>query len=589
VSFGIPVRNGLGVGLLASTSLSTRNRAGFSPASLFAAGEPGVWYDPSDFSTMFQESTGVTPVTAAGQSVGFLGDKSQGFVLGSELVGAFTAYANASFSTVGGVTTITCTANGSYGINLGFSGVAGKTYLVSFTVVSNSAPRGVFAWSSITSSISLSAGTTTGAKIGRLQATAGGSGVIAILGAVAGETFSVSNISVRELAGNHATQSTAASRPILGRVPVGGRRNLLTFTEEFDNAAWNKQAGTVVTANQAVAPDGTTTADLVVGNGTNGFFLAVGALGTGTVATTKSIYLRGVSGGETVILKDAAATIGTTTCNLTTAWQRFTLSETVGVNSQLWVDDIPAGGIYVWGAQLETGSTATAYQRVVTAFDVTQAGVADCYYLSFDGSDDFLVTGTITPGTDKAQVFAGVRKLSDAGQGTVAALGSVGSDVGSFELGAPGGAGQPNYAVQLRGNAGLGGWTYSTYTAPITNVATALFDLADVTASGQNKAAARFNGVVNAGTWSTGNAGAGNFGAYPLYLGRRATFLHFNGQLFGLVTRFGANLTADQITQAETWVGGKTGVNIPLWQSKTIYNRSEVAILDRANETIEVR
>jgi hypothetical protein len=137
--------------------------------------------------------------------------------------------------------------------------------------------------------------------------------------------------------------------------------NLLTFSEQFDNAAWIKQAGTVVTANQAVAPDGTTTADLVVGNGTNGFFLAVGALGTGTVATTKSIYLRGVSGGETVILKDAAATVGTTTCNLTTAWQRFTLTETVGVNSQLWVDDIPAGGIYVWGAQVELGSTATTY------------------------------------------------------------------------------------------------------------------------------------------------------------------------------------------------------------------------------------
>jgi hypothetical protein len=48
----------------------------FSPASLFAAGEQGVWYDPSDFSTMFQDSAGTTPVTAVEQPVGRILDKS---------------------------------------------------------------------------------------------------------------------------------------------------------------------------------------------------------------------------------------------------------------------------------------------------------------------------------------------------------------------------------------------------------------------------------------------------------------------------------------------------------------------------------
>lgn len=48
----------------------------FSPLSLFAAGEQGVWYDPSDFSTMFQDSAGTTPVTATGQPVGKILDKS---------------------------------------------------------------------------------------------------------------------------------------------------------------------------------------------------------------------------------------------------------------------------------------------------------------------------------------------------------------------------------------------------------------------------------------------------------------------------------------------------------------------------------
>jgi hypothetical protein len=48
----------------------------FSPESLFRAGEQGVWFDPSDLSTLFQDSAGTTPVTAAGQPVGKVLDKS---------------------------------------------------------------------------------------------------------------------------------------------------------------------------------------------------------------------------------------------------------------------------------------------------------------------------------------------------------------------------------------------------------------------------------------------------------------------------------------------------------------------------------
>jgi len=50
--------------------------APFSPLALFAAGEQGIWLDPSDFSTMFQDSAGTTPVTAVGQPVGLIRDKS---------------------------------------------------------------------------------------------------------------------------------------------------------------------------------------------------------------------------------------------------------------------------------------------------------------------------------------------------------------------------------------------------------------------------------------------------------------------------------------------------------------------------------
>jgi hypothetical protein len=44
--------------------------------SLFAAGEKGVWYDPSDITTLFQDVAGTIPVTASGQSVARMNDKS---------------------------------------------------------------------------------------------------------------------------------------------------------------------------------------------------------------------------------------------------------------------------------------------------------------------------------------------------------------------------------------------------------------------------------------------------------------------------------------------------------------------------------
>lgn len=51
-------------------------RSNFTPANLFAGGVQGAWYDASDFSTMFQDAAGTTPVTAVGQPVGKMLDKS---------------------------------------------------------------------------------------------------------------------------------------------------------------------------------------------------------------------------------------------------------------------------------------------------------------------------------------------------------------------------------------------------------------------------------------------------------------------------------------------------------------------------------
>jgi hypothetical protein len=47
-----------------------------TPLALFAASEKGVWFDPSDTTTLFQDSAGTVPVTAVGQPVGKMLDKS---------------------------------------------------------------------------------------------------------------------------------------------------------------------------------------------------------------------------------------------------------------------------------------------------------------------------------------------------------------------------------------------------------------------------------------------------------------------------------------------------------------------------------
>jgi hypothetical protein len=48
----------------------------FLPSDLFAASEKGVWYDPGDITTLFQDTAGTIPVTASGQTVALMKDKS---------------------------------------------------------------------------------------------------------------------------------------------------------------------------------------------------------------------------------------------------------------------------------------------------------------------------------------------------------------------------------------------------------------------------------------------------------------------------------------------------------------------------------
>lgn len=62
---------------LFSNGLLLKDALGFSPLTLFADGsKQGVWYDPSDKSTLFQDVAGTVPVTKDGDPVALMRDKS---------------------------------------------------------------------------------------------------------------------------------------------------------------------------------------------------------------------------------------------------------------------------------------------------------------------------------------------------------------------------------------------------------------------------------------------------------------------------------------------------------------------------------
>jgi hypothetical protein len=204
----------------------------------------------------------------------------------------------------------------------------------------------------------------------------------------------------------------------------------------------------------------------------------------------------------------------------------------------------------------KSGRNNHASQTTLAARPVLKQDANGMYYLLFDGIDDCLFTGSINfSATNKVTAWSGVRKLLDA-RGTLFELGT-GSSVGSFAIEAPDAAAAARYTMRLIGDVGAGTVaTPSSYAAPITNVITPIYDLA--AATNLTKMDMRVNGVDQAMVNVSGTVGAGNFGNYPLYIGRRNNnSLQWSGRLYSLIIR-GAQSTASQIVSAEAWVNGKT-------------------------------
>lgn len=247
----------------------------------------------------------------------------------------------------------------------------------------------------------------------------------------------------------------------LGLLIEESRTNLLTYSEQFDNAAWTKTRASI-SANAAPAPDGANTADKLVEDSTAGATHPVSSAAATLAANTSctaSVFVK-PAGRNYVVLRvtpdgtnyiacgfnlttgsagtpvnagngsGAAATITA----MTDGWYRISLSgipsssaanPALGVypaigttlDSSGWIyNGDGASGLYIWGTQLEAGSFPTSYipttsasaTRAAEAASITGANFSSWYNAS---------EGTFITSADYASGFgayARVYQVDDA-------------------------------------------------------------------------------------------------------------------------------------------------------------------------------
>lgn len=278
---------GLGMGLIPMLQSPS------SLASLFSAGEQGVWYDPSDFATMFQDGAGVTQVTAPGQTVGLILDKSKGLAVGSNTIPALD-FTNATAwpASAGGTLTrdsasaFTTTASG--GLRNSAAVTVGLWYRITFNYTCTTGLGVRNAGSNAN---------TVGTDV------AAGSGVFTALFAavdtniyfrIAGAgSVTITNLVVTSLAGNHAYQPGGSSlRPLFQT--DGSAHYFLQFdgTDDFlQTAAINFSATDKMTVAVGVRKNVDTSYQAIVELGVNPTSIN-GAFGVGASTATSDASRR---------------------------------------------------------------------------------------------------------------------------------------------------------------------------------------------------------------------------------------------------------------------------------------------------------
>jgi hypothetical protein len=157
--------------------------------------------------------------------------------------------------------------------------------------------------------------------------------------------------------------------------------NLLSRSEEFDNAVWTKQGASSVSGNTTIAPDGTLTADTLIG---------ASSIVWGDDYSSLRRQPAPVSSSTTYTLSVYVKSLGSTTFKTSIRNNHNGAAATVphSINSDTWTrveqtytttpDQTLVGIIFgetdghvaIWGAQLVKGSSALTYQKTVDRLDI---------------------------------------------------------------------------------------------------------------------------------------------------------------------------------------------------------------------------
>jgi hypothetical protein len=192
-----------------------------------------------------------------------------------------------------------------------------------------------------------------------------------------------------------------SSGGVLGLRVEGARTNETLRSQQIENAVWATTvagvAAPTITADFAVAPDGTTTADRVqipacpnAGYDASGVNQTSGAIAS---PSSSSVYLKANSGTPSVSVCMYGITTGTRTCTQfalnTSTWTRAVVpnvTNTGGMNMEIACENrtgsysgatnTGAADILVWGAQSEAGAYATSYIPTVAASATRNAEAA---------------------------------------------------------------------------------------------------------------------------------------------------------------------------------------------------------------------
>ena len=297
--------------------------------------------------------------------------------------------------------------------------------------------------------------------------------------------------------------------------------NALSYSEEFDNAAWGKSAMTVSTGTTALftAPDGTTNADKIIATSGN-VAHNINRSGIASAAYTFSVFAK--AGEESVIslwLRGASVKaefnlVSGTVSNITTTsarienygngWYRCTVYDsTAGTTAHVYGRGGAAyagngsDGFYLWGAQLETGSVATSYIPTTAAAVTRNAEV-----ITLSGA----VSGCIgqTEGTIYAEVD--LRASASSSARRIVNMRVDGSNLLSLEI--------PTAGTSVEFSAVSGG---SSVTATASGITTGIYKIA----VGYNSAASGTVLYVNGTLRDTKTIAIPNLSAAVLGLGVR--------------------------------------------------------------------